>query len=375
MYYDYYTKNENFLEMSRLLAKQGIKNCNFMLKTIHDELLGIDPYSENLSENQKQIIVEECQLNIWYFLREVVRIPVQGGGTTSFFLNKSILAQLYLYSLNTSSFLQSVRSTYITTTLEAICLHRAIQPNSYYIQTGHTGTETELIAHRISSMRKLLPSYVPYIYGGVPKKDSKRLIAYNDLEYFNERTLNTVGMIGSVLKDISDVSNDNYVVYIINSIVNDDSDKNGFTKCLQDNLANGNIVSWHESLYDKPELLDLTKLYYIKYDIRQLGFDVEYINRMYASLNREPDVIRRELYAVRLSDVEKNKDLEEYINWITGKSVVYGLNDHLSQIIRDEIHDKLISVIETVLPEIAESVTKSVVDYINGKIKDEKPEE
>lgn len=125
MYYDYYTKNENFLEMSRLLAKQGIKNCNFMLKTIHDELLGIDPYSENLSENQKQIIVEECQLNIWYFLREVVRIPAQGGGTTSFFLNKSILAQLYLYSLNISSFLQSVRNTYVTTTLKAICLHRA----------------------------------------------------------------------------------------------------------------------------------------------------------------------------------------------------------------------------------------------------------
>lgn len=222
-------------------------------------------------------------------------------------------------------------------------------------------------------MRKLLPSYFPYMYGGIPKIGSKRLSTYNDLEYFSniDRSCSPAGILVSVLNQLSDVSNNcDNIVYIINSIINDDSDKNGFTKCLQDNLTNGNIVNWHESLYDKPELPDLTKLYYIKYDIRQLGFDVEYINRMYASLNREPDVIRRELYAVRLSDVEKNKDLEEYINWITEKGAVYGLNDHLSQIIRDEIHDKLISVIETVLPEIAESVTKSVVDYINGKHED-----
>ena len=371
MFFDYNTKNENFLEMSRILANWGIKNCNFMLKTIHDDLHGVDPYSEDLLEDQKQLIVKECQLNIWYFLREVVRIPTQGGGTTSFFLNKSILAQLYLYSLNISSFLQSVRLTYVTTTLKAICLHRSIQPNSYYCQISHMRTETEFIAHGISNMRKLLPNYFPYyMYDGIPTKGSKRLIAHNDLEYFNEITLDSSERLNSILKEVSDVSNDNYAVYIINSIVNDNSDKNGFTKCLQDNLANGNIVSWHESLYDRPELLDLTKLYYIKYDINQLGFSAEHIDRMYKMLNLEPDAIRRELYSVRLSELEKNKDLAKYINRITGKDAVDDLNNHLSQIIRDEIHDKLVSVIETVLPEIVESVTKSVVDYINGKNED-----
>ena len=79
MIYDVKTKNISFLKIAQELKKQGVKNNKFLLLLKDETLQGIDPFSPNLTTQEKiKIYVEICQ-NKWYFLREVVRIPAQGN--------------------------------------------------------------------------------------------------------------------------------------------------------------------------------------------------------------------------------------------------------------------------------------------------------
>ena len=78
MIYDIHTKNRSFLKMSQTLRMAGVKNNKFMLM-LHDEsLVGLNPFASDLTAKQKIAIYTECCKNIWYFIREVVRIPGEG---------------------------------------------------------------------------------------------------------------------------------------------------------------------------------------------------------------------------------------------------------------------------------------------------------
>lgn len=76
---DFKTSNKSFLELAAKLRKMGIRNCLFMLALHQPELQGVDPYADNLTLEQKQMIQTECEYNPWYFLREIVRIPPISG--------------------------------------------------------------------------------------------------------------------------------------------------------------------------------------------------------------------------------------------------------------------------------------------------------
>ena len=78
MIYDISTRNRSFLKTSVDLRKRNVKNNKFMLALHNESLIGVDPHSKNLTNKQKLEIFEECTINIWYYLREVVRIPVDG---------------------------------------------------------------------------------------------------------------------------------------------------------------------------------------------------------------------------------------------------------------------------------------------------------
>ena len=81
MIYDVKTKNLSFLKVSKVLREKGIKNNKFML-TLYDEgLQNIDPYSKEVENNSElQVrIYKEIFCNVWYYLREIVRIPADGA--------------------------------------------------------------------------------------------------------------------------------------------------------------------------------------------------------------------------------------------------------------------------------------------------------
>ena len=76
MIYDVQTSNKSFLKMSVILRRRGVKNNKFMLTLYDKDLQGVDPHSRKLTDRQKIKIFNEVTNNIWYYLREVVRIVV-----------------------------------------------------------------------------------------------------------------------------------------------------------------------------------------------------------------------------------------------------------------------------------------------------------
>ena len=96
---DYTTKNDSFIRMSMVLKKMGIRNHNFCL-ALHDATLqGVDPHSNDLTIVQKAKIIKECKINVWYFIREVVRIPVVGSEKgIRFVLNRGNLAFTWTFT-------------------------------------------------------------------------------------------------------------------------------------------------------------------------------------------------------------------------------------------------------------------------------------
>lgn len=95
---DYNTTNRSFLRMSLVLKKMGIKNNYFFLSLLDRSLAGLDPHSSNLTIEEKAKIIQECKLNVWYFIREVVRIPVVGDEKgIQFQLNRGNLAFVWSF--------------------------------------------------------------------------------------------------------------------------------------------------------------------------------------------------------------------------------------------------------------------------------------
>lgn len=101
-YIDTTTRNVSFLQTASDLQKIGIKNNLFMLKLYNRDLVGVDPYDPALSKNQMANILVECMMNPYYYLREVARIPEQGGGVgvgsgSPFILHRGNLAMTFCF--------------------------------------------------------------------------------------------------------------------------------------------------------------------------------------------------------------------------------------------------------------------------------------
>lgn len=98
------SKNLSFVRMAAVLKKMGIKNYMFHLALHDPDLENVDPHDleEDTPENAilRQKVLNESKINIWYFMREVVRIYVSGGPSVPFKLTRGSLAMLWCVSNN-----------------------------------------------------------------------------------------------------------------------------------------------------------------------------------------------------------------------------------------------------------------------------------
>lgn len=92
-YYDFTTKNESFIKVHKALKDAGINNNKFMLTIFNSDLIGVDPSDPNLDLIVKKNIMEECMTNYWYYIREVIRLPIQGNNTIRYIADRSNIAQ------------------------------------------------------------------------------------------------------------------------------------------------------------------------------------------------------------------------------------------------------------------------------------------
>jgi len=98
------TKNVSALQLAGVYKKMGVKNYYFHLALTQPELQGVDPHSPNLSSENKERIALECEINPWYFFREVARVPAQAGKDPGVYLFNRANVALYFSFFNNVDF-------------------------------------------------------------------------------------------------------------------------------------------------------------------------------------------------------------------------------------------------------------------------------
>lgn len=100
--------NYGWNELQKKLQEDGVKNHSFMMALQNEKLTYVDPWSEKLSTDIKNAIINECRNNIWYFLRECVKIKC-GNRYELYRLNPETAAFFYLYTKNINAIMIGTR--------------------------------------------------------------------------------------------------------------------------------------------------------------------------------------------------------------------------------------------------------------------------
>ena len=175
-HYQLNTSNTSFLKMSKTLGDLGVKNNKFFLKLFDKSLMHVDPHSEDLTLSQKAKIIKECKINRWYYLREVVLVPVPGG-VSRFLINRGNLALLFCKSLNLNTITMLPRQNYKTVSCCAdyswIYLFGTI--NSTMIFTNKEGDDASNNLKRVTDIIDLLPEYIRDVFKSPNGKDKDNI--------------------------------------------------------------------------------------------------------------------------------------------------------------------------------------------------------
>ena len=154
-YIDYNTKNQSFLRIALVLKRMGIHNYYFFLSLYDRTLLGVDPRSPNLTTEQMLRISQECKINIWYFLREVVRVPVIGQEDgTPFELNRGNLALTWAFMNDVDIGLVQPRQTGKTIGMQCIIDH-AMYVAFSYLDIGMFTKDSALVQDNVARLKAL----------------------------------------------------------------------------------------------------------------------------------------------------------------------------------------------------------------------------
>ena len=95
------TTNKSFLRTAELFRQMGIKNYFFMLQLNNPLLKDVDPWDPDLTDEQKFMILQESQENIWFTLRELIKIDgrrFQGNRAVLSFVCSLILPSILISS-------------------------------------------------------------------------------------------------------------------------------------------------------------------------------------------------------------------------------------------------------------------------------------
>lgn len=160
---DFDTKNESFLRLVSLYGEMNIKNRYFPLALINQDLKGVDPHSAILSDATKIAIGLECRYNVWYFLREVVRIPpVAGPNPISYKANRGNIAITWAFLNSIDIALIQPRQTGKSVSTDCIMLWLLFigAGNSIINMITKDDTLRKKNVERIKKLRDLLPQYL-----------------------------------------------------------------------------------------------------------------------------------------------------------------------------------------------------------------------
>ena len=164
-YYHMSTTNQSFLDMHYYLKQTGRQNNKFFLVIYDPDLIGVDPRDPNLNTLMKKKILRECIINFWYFIREVVRIPDQGGavgGGARYKLHRGNLALNFGFLLNWNMFVEFPRQH--GKTISAVVWYLWVfnfgTTNSEMMFMNKKHDDSKMNLRRLKDIRDTLPSYL-----------------------------------------------------------------------------------------------------------------------------------------------------------------------------------------------------------------------
>lgn len=184
VYYQLETSNASFREMHFFLKNKGIKNNKFFLVLYDRDLAGVNPRDPRLSGEMKTKIFKECMRNFWYFIREVVRIPDQGGdvgGGKQYKLHRGNLAMNYGFINNWNMFLELPRQhgKTIGAIVWYVWVYNFGTTNSEMMFMNKKHDDSKL---NLARMKEIIAALPTYLRMDVIYKDGKPMKTSNNVE-------------------------------------------------------------------------------------------------------------------------------------------------------------------------------------------------
>ena len=167
-FYDLKTSNKSFLRVAKDLQTLGIENWYFMLEICDYSLVEVNPFAcdkngkTTLSKDQISRIMLECARNPWYFLREISRIPDQGGTSVPYKANRGNIAQAWCIWKGLDSWLCLTRQQGKTQSALAfqVWMYLFGTTNSQFIFVNKDGDNAKTNLLRMNDQIQLLPEYM-----------------------------------------------------------------------------------------------------------------------------------------------------------------------------------------------------------------------
>lgn len=373
-FYDTGTSNKSFLQVAKDLKSLGIKNFYFMLEIRDYTLIDVDPFSPNLTLDQISRIMNECTTNVWYYLREVARIPNQGGPPVPFKANRGNIAQTWCLLHGIDSWLCLPRQQGKTVSLLAVFgwAYSFGTNDSNFIFINKDGGNAKENLQRLKDQIDCLPEYLrfeqileeddngkPRITKAVKNATSmkhpvtKNKITIKSKATSYESALSLARGLTSPILHFDEPEFTNHIKTIVENSVSTyetasrNAKANGalYGRCFsctpgdldtsmgqeaQEILSH--TTRWTEKMYDmrwdphndeNNEVLQYVQhndgangIVYIEYSYKQLGLTDEWLRKMYDKIGN-PLVVKREVLLQRLRGSSDSPFEQEDIEYIT----------------------------------------------------------
>jgi hypothetical protein len=354
------TRNISFLQTARDLKALGIKNNMFFLKLYDESLEFVDPHNPNLPHEMALRVLNECIVNPWYFLRECVRIPEQGGNGIPYQLHRANLAATYCFLMGLDHYLVIPRQKGKTQSTVAILDWAFLfgTTNSEFMFINKRQEDANNNLGRLKEQRDLLPSFMkmkeiitdegkvekgqdnvksitnPTTGNKIVTKPSARSmeaaeglgrgctqpIQYYDETEFTPFVKTIIEAAGPAYNTASANARRNNAAYCrIFTSTPGDLDTQPGQDCIQ---IIEKTCRWTEKFYDwtKDEIEEyITEnagngIVYIEYQYQQLGDDEEWFRRTCQTLLNNPAKIKREIFLQRMRGSSDSPFDEQELN-------------------------------------------------------------
>lgn len=394
-FYDTGTSNRSFLQVAKDLCDLKIKNWYFLLEIRDYSLVKVDPYSldektnhPNLTKDEIARIMLECKLNPWYYLREISRIPEQGGTSIPYKANRGNIAQAWCILHGLDSWLCLPRQQGKTQSALAIenWIYSFGTTNSQFIFINKDGPNAKQNLTRMVDQIDCLPEYLRFESyteeDGTTTKSRrnatliKHPITNNEVIIKSKATSYEMalslarGLTAPILhfdepeftSHIKTIVSNSFSTY---ETASRNAKRNGaayariFT-CTPGDLDTAmgmeaqeildKTIKWNENIYDKtPEEIDefiamqgkdCNKIFYIEYQYNQIGLDNEWLEKMSAGID-DPLTVRREILLQRLHGSSMSPFPKEDIEYIVDSGSEPIEEIYINTYYRFDVYEKL----------------------------------